>query len=446
MPNITLFEHETIPFPWTERHLALLRRVNRAAPILMPTVRGKERVLQAAQYVGMARFGDQTVQILPKIYRDASTEATHPAEATQNLLSMLKYAGMIHFHKQSIMALLRRESDWFEILTRLFALQLTEMWQRGPTRRYETQEEELPVLRGKLRLAVQLRQPERKHRFAVAYDAFTADNALNQIFRFVVERLLRLTHDTENRRLLAGLQAWMADEVTLRPTVTAAEADPNLLTRLNHEAEPLLNLSRLFLDGGALQLTSGDLNAYAFVFDMNQLFEAFIIHFIRRHRDAILPPELQSCVLQPQSRGTWFHLAQTEGRPVFRLQPDLVFRQGERFPLLLDTKYKRLDPAERKLGIAQDDFYQMHAYAHRYHCPRVLLLYPRTAELCDVSGKQFALKEASGKTIEVALVNIQRDVSLLPDRHALIAELRAAFTPGALPFSLSTSRNEYKSV
>ena len=57
--------------------------------------------------------------------------------------------------------------------------------------------------------------------------------------------------------------------------------------------EPLLNIARLFIEGSALQLAAGDVTAFAFVFDMNQLFEAFAVNFIRRHRYDILPVELR---------------------------------------------------------------------------------------------------------------------------------------------------------
>src|SRR5205823_9114854 len=97
-----------------------------------------------------------------------------------------------------------------------------------------------------------------------------------------------------DRRLLGDLRQLM-DEVSLLSFVSAADASSTLLTRLNQRYAPLLNLARLFLDGGAIQLAADDLSMFAFVFDMNQLFEAFVANFIRRHRDEILPPALQKC-------------------------------------------------------------------------------------------------------------------------------------------------------
>src|SRR5205085_2240053 len=369
-PHITtIFEHEyTDGFGWSDEECATLERLRRAtgAEVLRATVRAGRRELQAAQYVGVVRLRRRTVQVLPKIYRADATpdERERARAATSNLLQLLTYAGQLPVREHALAPLLRAGADWFEILTRLFATHLREEWQRGAHKHYQMIEDELPILKGKWRIAEQLRRPLRQHVFAVAYDEFTADTALNRIFRFVVERLWHWTRDGGNRRLLDELRQWL-DEVTLLPRLTAADAAPMLLTRLNQRFAPLLNLARLFLSGSAVQLSAGDLDTFAFVFDMNQLFESFIINFIRRHRAEVLPPTLASCDLLAQTRGATRYLARNiRGREVFQLKPDLAFRQADTaqqkdaFPLLLDAKYKRLDAADARLGISQTDFYQ----------------------------------------------------------------------------------------
>lgn len=184
----------------------------------------------------------------------------------------------------------------------------------------------------------------------------------------------------------------------------------------------MLNLSRLFLDGGTLQIAAGDVSTFAFVFDMNKLFEAFIASFIKRRRTEILDDQLLDCELLVQSRGATFFLAQRENRNVFRVQPDIAFRNStDSFPLLLDTKYKRLDQTDWKLGIAQGDFYQMHAYAHRYQSPRVLLLYPQTG---DSSLHACFPLQLSDKSIEAATVDVRLDFGNKQHQKKLAASLR----------------------
>ncbi|MFN8468803.1 MAG: hypothetical protein U0X20_24805 [Caldilineaceae bacterium] len=74
---LVLFEHETIPFNWTDRDLRLLAAINGRAgdSILTPKIDAKGKQLQAAQYVGVVRLGEQTIQILPKIHKSRVSNA-----------------------------------------------------------------------------------------------------------------------------------------------------------------------------------------------------------------------------------------------------------------------------------------------------------------------------------------------------------------------------------
>ena len=421
---LTLFEHETKPFAWDDHSRAALARLNRAKgdDILLPAfTRDGRPAVQATQYVGVVRLGRETVQILPKIYRHTDAAKT---EATRNLLYLLAVAHDLPIREHALAPLLRRRSDWFEILTRLFAARLTDAWQRGVIRGYVSCEENAsPTLRGRWRLADQLRRPECRHLFAVTFDEFTPDNSPNRVLRFVVERLWTLTRDGDNRRALSTLRAWM-DEVTLPPSVSLADAQPSGLARLHPSYVPLLALARLFLDGGSLQLSGGGHETFAFVFDMNRLFESFVFRFLQRHRAAVLPSALAECALLPQTSGAATHLAWRDGQAVFRLAPDLAFRAPDgTFPLLLDTKYKALAPADRASGVAQSDLYQMYAYARCYTCPRVLLLYPQTAGMAEPLRVRFDLK--GGGVVEAATIDLGVDLGKAEGVGQLINELKA---------------------
>jgi 5-methylcytosine-specific restriction enzyme subunit McrC len=426
---LTLFEHEAKPFDWTDADLSVCERLRQqlGADVLRPSYVGRQRSLQAGQFVGVVRLGTRTVQVLPKTHRNTPglSDQDRTRDATRNLLCLLEQAGEVQIKEQALAPLLRLDADWFEVLTWLFASHLLSEWRHGPVRRYEVQEEVLPVLRGSLQLTAQLRRPERKHLFAVAYDEFTPDNRLNQVLRFVVERLWRLTRDPMNRQTLGSLREWM-EEVSLPASVRAGDASPQLLTRLHRRYEPVLNLARLFLDGGALQLAAGDLTSFAFVFDMNQLFEAFVVGFVQRHRDQVLTrPELRRCDLLPQTCGAVQHLARRApgGQPVFPLYPDLTFRSGAVSELIVDTKYKRLDPESRRLGVSPADFYQMFAYAHRYDCSRVLLLYPQTAEMDEPLEASFNV-EGTAKIITAATLSLSGELWKPTYRQALVGRLR----------------------
>jgi 5-methylcytosine-specific restriction enzyme subunit McrC len=216
------------------------------------------------------------------------------------------------------------------------------------------------------------------------------------------------------------------DEVTLLPSLGASAATPALLNRLNRRLEPLLNLARLFLDGGVMQLAAGDVSAFAFVFDMNRVFESFVVNFIRKHRDKILP-DLRECDLLPQTRGALRSLARCRGERVFHLKPDLAVRRGDTFPLLVDAKYKRLDANMFGAGVAQADFNQMFAYAHRYDCPRVVMLYPQSADRGSAFCQEFVLEGTDGTTVIAATVDIGVDLGAKQGLRQVAERLKGLF-------------------
>ncbi len=420
------FEHESLEYAWNERAFAALTRLNRAygADVLRATFQHGKKKLQAAEYVGVVRLGAETFQILPKMHRSADRTIA-AREATHNLLHMLAYANELQIREHALAPLLTQDADWFEILTRLFATHLQAEWQRGAQRNYQRVEDELPLLKGKWRIGEQLRHPLQQHRFFVAYDEFTSDNALNRVFRFVVERLWHLTRDAHNRQRLGELRQWL-DEVTLVSTLTVDDAPPTLITRLNERFAPLLNLARLFLAQRSLQLAARDLETFAFVLDMNALFEGFLVNFIRRHRGEILP-QFPNADLLAQTRGATRHLAEHETRgKVFHLKPDLAVCVENSFPLLVDTKYKTLDLNKNNFGVSQSDFYQMYAYSQQYACLHIVLLYPQTAGMENAVNQKFKVA-GTQETIRVATVDVRGDLGKREARNELVKELKKTF-------------------
>jgi len=424
---VTLFEYEAIDIldPY---EMDCLERISKmtGVEIFKPVIKQRQTQLQARQYVGVVTLGKRTIQILPKIYYSCDREKNQQ-EATRNLLVMLEYAGYCKIRAVDLAALERME-NWFEVLTYLFASHLQREWRLNPHRNYESIEAVLPVLKGKWEIAKQLKRPEIKHLFAVTYDEFTLDNPLNRIFRYVVEKLWQITRNSGNRQALTELRNWM-DEVKLLPVVTANMAKQVQLSRLNQQYEPLLNLAQLFLQNLSIQLSAGGTSAFSFMFDMNQVFERFIIGFIQKHRNEILPSGLSKCDLLSQSQGVVKYLANytKEGKEekVFRLKPDLVFCDRDRdiFPLILDMKYKSLNEEKRNLGISESDFYQMYAYANRYDCSKVILIYPQTLELSDSHNVCFGI-EGTKKEICAVTVNLFKDLSQPEARKSLEAELK----------------------
>lgn len=371
--------------------------------------------IKAGQYVGVVRLASQTLQILPKIdyegYFDASSSGDirtkSEQSATRNLLTMLSYTHNIQLQARSLTALRDQPSDWFELLTRLFASELHSQMLSGVEHQYVQCEDNLAVIRGRWQISHQLAvHPHLHHRFDVCYDDFSPDTALNQVFKFVAHRLLQMTADTQNRRYLQDISDWL-DEVTPYRAPIQTLLPRIRFNRLNERFRPTYNLARLFLENLVIQLTAGLEESFAFVLDMNRLFEEFIGKFITHHWKHIwnnLSPEVK-IVLQSQGKRIFLadYLLPASGQ-AFQLIPDIQLTDDHRRVLLVaDTKYKRLTDARPHFGVVETDLYQMLAYAIRLDCPRLLLLYPQA----DSTPIRAVMKiQDQSQTVMIATLNL----------------------------------------
>ena len=141
------------------------------------------------------------------------------------------------------------------------------------------------------------------------------------------------------------------------------------MDRTNTAFHSLYRLAQFFLERHWQSTTSGDATTgFSLLFPMNDLFEAFVGRALRRA--IALPVHLQH-------RGR-HALVSEKGGPLFALRPDIVV-DGTDGSIILDTKWKHLEPGDAKIGVKQSDVYQMIAYAHAYEARHLVLIYP----LCD---------------------------------------------------------------
>lgn len=396
--------------------------------------------IRAAQFVGLVRLGDTSLQILPKVaYRGDFDRPENSPEfqeavrsAMRNLLVMLSVACDLPLRAQDAAHLHTESGDWLEILTRIFALELHRQLKAGVQHAYISVEDRLPAIRGRWLVGQQMaRRPLDRTRFDVVYDEFSPDTPLNRIFILTAATLRRLTLDPANRRLLLDLEAWLEG---CQPQPGGLERDLGAVhfSRLNERFRPAFNLASLFWQQRLVQLSGGALPAFAFVFDMNRLFEDFIARSLQRYQERILPRAWQGAAVVLQSSGQKVYLAERldsgrqSGPPVFRLAPDILLLAPSGEPYLIaDTKYKRLNPQAADGGVSEADVYQMLAYAQRWNCPQALLLYPATGR----EARRFTLQvqRAGGASIRATTIDLEQPLDQ-PD--GLVAELQQAFAPG----------------
>ena len=228
----------------------------------------------------------------------------------------------------------------------------------GILQAYRTVDEALPLLRGRLREADQLR-----HRLGlpvpleVRYDEYTIDTPENRLLLAATLRLLRVPGlPARTRGGLRRLRALLADVTAPIPgePLPADRSD-----RLIRPYLPALRLARLVLTGRSLEQPPGPATASGFLFNLNQVFEDWLTTALRH---ALRP---HGGRLRAQHRT---HLDADRRIP---LRPDLVWQVDGVAAAVLDAKYKQLEPGRSP----REDIYQMLAYCTALNLPAGHLIY-----------------------------------------------------------------------
>jgi 5-methylcytosine-specific restriction enzyme subunit McrC len=187
---------------------------------------------------------------------------------------------------------LERADSLVEAIVPGFVSQLRRALRRGVLQGYRTEEDALATVRGRIRIDDQLRRHfGRLPPVEVRYDEFTEDIEENRLLKAAIERLkrLRIRSDAVRRSLRAF-------DLTLAG-VQAVEYDPRRLpeiswTRLNERYRPAVELAKLILRATSFESRHGNVHASAFLVDMNQVFEDFVVVALRdelRASDRQLP-------------------------------------------------------------------------------------------------------------------------------------------------------------
>ena len=327
--------------------------------------------LRARGVVGVIATSSCQLEILPKI-EGTGESAVDNALLRHRLIHMLAVALDIRIDAGAMTQLAWQRHTILELLIRLYCSKLADAVRQGIPQQYTSQEDDLPVLRGRLNVTRQFSTlAVSPQNLACRFDARSPDIALNQVMRAAIGKLSRLAQAQDNQRALRELSFAYADISEVSPA--ALRWDLIVLDRTNTRWRELLSLARLFLSDRHQQTSAGPIDGHALLFEMNVLFEEYVARQLTRALAGtnlnVSASEYRYCLFEGETRR-------------FRTLPDLIVRQGSRIALIIDTKWKRItridDP---KQGVSQADVYQLMAYSRLYDCPHVVLLYPHHGEL-----------------------------------------------------------------
>lgn len=267
---------------------------------------------------------------------------------------------------------------------------------RGVLQGYQTVEDALQTVRGRIRIGDQIaRRPGQMVPLEVSFDEFTPDIAENRILRAALRRMLAVPRLAPKvRARLAHLDGRLNGVQQLH----AREQIPRWLpTRLNDRYQPALRLAEVVLRNCSAEAGMGGVRVAAFVVSMWQVFEDFVTtaltEALRRYPG--------------HTRGqypSWLDVpppGKVKGEIPMRI--DIVHLVGGRPVIVFDAKYK---VSESSGSYPNADHYQMLAYCTALGLHRAWLVYAQ--------GSGGPLERRIRNT-EISVVEYPLDLSASPN-------------------------------
>lgn len=334
MENI-IYEHKNIPD--TDKFLKFKKYIINTPP-LHKYFKQDWQNLKARHYCGIINYDAKDYYMLPKI-------SSHEDTNLDIFIYMLRFVYDIKLENEDISSSKNQDRDNFmEVFIQLFASKLFRELQAGIYKEYVTQQDNLTTLRGKYLINENLKYNFTNAKMYCEYDEFSMNNSLNSFFLFVIKTLLPFV---KNKKLLKQCEL-IFDEVEFR------HFDVNNLkdvyfNRLNARYKDSFEFGVMLLKK-FIPLFERDKKSFAFLFDMNELFEKFV-----------------GRIYKEVDRSTNLQMTKNFGN--LQLKPDIVTSK-----MIIDTKYKKVK-TKNELSVA--DKYQMFVYGVNFEVKDTMLLYPK---------------------------------------------------------------------
>ncbi|MCB9495969.1 MAG: hypothetical protein H6686_03675 [Fibrobacteria bacterium] len=304
------------------------------------------------------------------------------------LLRMVSALPSIELDLDQIAGIATQDHSILEVFYGCFLKEVREIHREGLLRTYRMVRKDRTALRGRLVLGEDLRRNlvhrERVHTEAMEFDLVNSWN------RVLVEGLRVVDRRTRNSNSRAQAKSFLVDRECWPRWTGAASAIPRLAyDRRTERYRNTMRFAELVLLSEYPDLSSGTNDVTALLFDMNALWEAWVLKCLQREVAGT------GWTLQDQVKLEYWraHNVRRSLRPDIWLKPPtkhdstgLTLFGGKLHltgPTILDTKWKVLQsPAP-----SDDDLRQLLAYSLRFDCPRGWLVYPQAHGLANTMGQ-----------------------------------------------------------
>ena len=349
---ISVFEHQRLRIGehgFTRDHLDALLKLNEyhEGVYFEPIAKG----IKFNQYVGVIQVDGLTIEINPKADKDDSEDKWKGV-----LLKMLQACGKLKASSTGPAHVRRQHLNLLEVYFELYLHEVDGLIRRGLLKKYRLETKNTKALKGKLEFAGNIRHNVvHKERFYTTHQIYDTNHILHQI---LYKALDIVDHFSKGMRLFDFSKRVLLNfPIVDNKIITSQHLENIKIGRKTKGYQYALELARLIILNYSPDISSGKEKMLSLLFDMNQLWEEFILKQVRK---ACIGTDI--AVEGQESKDFWENNS---------LRPDIVLRKGTKI-YIIDTKWKR--PSSNSASVS--DLRQMYAYCRFWDAEKALLLYP----------------------------------------------------------------------
>lgn len=332
-------------------------------------LRSRTRI-STSSWIGVIRFSAFEVRVVPKY-----------AGGTLGVLRMIAYTrGLDALKRQpSVRSLAVQGAHLLDLIALLLAEEADRLAKGGLLSDYVTREDTLPMVRGRLLPLEQVtRRPGRVDLLECRFDELETDINENRLVAAGLDVVGRFCQREDVRRHVNRARSVFDDACDPSALDPAWLADDVSYHRRNEHYRQSHLFAKLILRNLAVRdvYTAGQANSFAFLIDMNRMFEEFVTNLVRRRL------EPRGFVVHAQARDRSLLVDAASNRSYQTIRPDIVVEHvdsaGDRVRLPIDAKYKLYEDAK----VSPPDLYQAFIYGYAYggsSSGRAYLLFPSLA-------------------------------------------------------------------
>ena len=369
LKHIVVFEHQRLlvnqdgEYYLSERqHQALEAYYGNYSPFFSLIRNG----VQFCEYVGVLHVGDTLIEILPK-----ADKSEDKGLWQYLLINMIRTVWGFPVQNSGSSDLKLKHNSVLDLYFELFIKEVEQLIHLGLIKKYVREEQNSKTLKGKLTFTKHIQKNiVHQERFYIETTIYTQQHDLHRIIFAALNLISLLNRNSLLTSRIGNLLLNFPEQKTIK--VNATTFSRIQYDRKTNVYKSAIEIAELLLLNYHPDISQGNRNVLALMFDMNSLWEQFVLRILKK--------SLHDFKVNGQIDKRFWKGDKLQST----MRPDIVLNhKTEDLTVVLDTKWKNLNGK----GPSPEDLRQMFVYHEYFDASLVALVYP--GQEMKISGSYY---------------------------------------------------------